>query len=211
MVYPANPIRRKGLTEGSLSLSEAYKKMFGYLGPEGSFTHEALLRFLQKSKNKHLKAVSFKTIKELVNAVSRKKIQLGIAPFKNSNTGLVKETNAYLSKNKKLKITHKITIPIKHCLVSNEKNLDKIKRIFSHPQAFSQCKQFLKKYLPKAVLMPTSSTSVAVKKISKTNKSIAAIGSQAASKIYNVPIVKFGINDKKKNKTLFVVIEAVTD
>ena len=187
--------------------------LFGYLGPCGSFTHQALLKFLKKTKNNHFKAIPFKTIKELISAVSRKKVQLGIVPFKNSNSGLVKETNTYLSKNKRIKTIHKIIIPIKHCLISKEKNLHQIQKVFSHPQAFKQCRQFLKKHLLNAILVPTESTSMAVKKVSKTNKKkkIAGIGSQIASKIYHVPIVKFGINDKKQNKTLFVVIKRFVD
>ena len=191
--------------------------MIGYLGPDGSFTHQALKSFLENPKNSG-KTYGFPifvpllTISQVIDSVSAGKIQAGIVPFENSIEGSVNEAfDELIKSSQKVNINYEIVIPIEHCLITQGKNLAEIKKVFAHSQALSQCRTYLKNSLPEAVLEPVSSNSLAVQMTSESkDSSLAAIGPAAASEIYNVPILKKGINDEKENYTRFVLISTET-
>lgn len=180
--------------------------MIGYLGPEGSFTHQALSRYLNKAgKNENI--CSFQTISQVIDSISSGKIQSGIVPIENSIEGSVGETLDQLSRaSQKVTINHEVIISIEHCLITRTKNLNDIKKVIAHSQALSQCQSYLKRFLPDAVLEPAASNSLAVKIVSEVNNELAAIGPKMAAEIYKVPVFETGINDEKENFTRFVLI-----
>ncbi|MBI3591404.1 MAG: prephenate dehydratase [Candidatus Melainabacteria bacterium] len=185
--------------------------MIGYLGPEGSFTHQALIAFLAKI-NSNSQVVSFTTITQIVDSVNSGKIKSGIAPIENSIEGGVGETlDVLIRTSQKITINHEVIIPIEHCLITKTKNLSEVKKVIAHTQALSQCQTYIKRFLPEAELEPVTSNSTGVKIVSEsTNGAVAAIGPEMASKIYNVPIYEKGINDEKENFTRFVIVGTET-
>lgn len=181
--------------------------MIGYLGPEGSFTHQALNLFIEKIKKHTVEIVPFQTISQIIDAVSTGKISSGIVPVENSIEGSVGETlDALIRASQKVTINYEVVIPIEHCLISKTNKLNDVKKVIAHMQALSQCQSYLKRFLPDAVLEPTTSNSLAVKLVSESNNGLAAIGPKMAAEIYKVPVVEVGINDEKDNFTRFVVI-----
>lgn len=185
--------------------------MIGYLGPEGSFTHQALNTYKAKADNKD-DIISYQTITQIIDAVNSGKIKNGICPIENSIEGGVGEVLDKLIKtSQKVTINQEITIPIEHCLITKTRNLNEVKKVIAHTQALSQCQSYLKRFLPDAVLEPTTSNSTGVKIVSESsNGNLAAIGPEMAAKIYNVPIYEKGINDEKDNFTRFVLIGTET-
>jgi len=103
-----------------------------------------------------------------------------------------------------LKICAQILLKISHNLLSNT-GLEDIKRVYSNPQVFGQCRQWLLKNLPKAELVPMASTTLAAEKASSERRS-AAIASRMAAKVYNLRIIKENIQDLAHNTTRFLVI-----
>lgn len=188
--------------------------MIGYLGPEGSFTHLAFFEYLKKYSDysRPFESKSFQTISQIVDEVNSGKIIKGIIPIENSIEGSVGETlDALIRSSQKITINHEIVIPIEHCLISKEKDLKSIKKVIAHNQALRQCQTFLKRMLPDAEQEQYTSNSFAVKTISESlNGKIAAIGSEVAAKVYNVPILEKGINDEKENFTRFIIIGTET-
>ena len=185
--------------------------MIGYLGPEGSFTHQALAKYLEKTINNN-QIISFQTISQLIDAVSSGKIEHCLVPIENSIEGSVGETlDGLIKTSQKVTINSEIIIPIEHCLITKKKNLTEVKKVLAHSQALSQCQTYLKRFLPDAELEPTTSNSIAVKKISESqNGNEAAIGPKMAAEIYKVPVLEAGINDEKENFTRFVLIGTET-
>lgn len=181
--------------------------MIGYLGPEGSFTHQALTEYLSRLKLKDTIS-SFATITQTIEAVNSGKIKSGIVPVENSIEGGVGETlDQLIRTSQKVTINHEIIIPIEHCLITKIKNLTEVKKVIAHTQALSQCSTYIKRFLPEAELMPVTSNSTGVKIVSEsTSGNTAAIGPAMAAKIYNVPVYEKGINDEKENFTRFVLI-----
>ena len=184
--------------------------MIGYLGPEGSFTHQALSYFLNKT-NRTENISSFQTISQVIDSVSSGKIQSGVVPVENSIEGSVGETlDQLIRTSQKVTINYEVIIPIEHCLITKTKNLNDVKKVIAHTQALSQCQSYLKRFLPDATLEPTTSNSLAVKIVSESNNGLAAIGPKMAAEIYKVPVFEAGINDEKENFTRFVLVGTET-
>ena len=169
------------------------------LGPEGSFAHLAALgRF-----GRGTPVASQVTIGAVFDAVEKGKADLGVVPLENSVEGPVRVTLERLIATP-LSIRAEIFMRVSHCLMARGPKA-KIRRVYSHPQALAQCRQWLAKNLPRAVPVETESTSAAVLK-ALGERQAAAIGSRLASEIHGVPIVAEGIEDHPANTTHFIVI-----
>jgi chorismate mutase/prephenate dehydratase len=169
------------------------------LGPEGSFAHLATLdRF-----GNGIRVAPQMTIGAVFDAVEKQKTDLGVVPVENSVEGPVRVTLERLIAST-LVIRSEIYLRISHCLMARSAK-GKIRRVYSHPQALAQCRQWLAKNLPRAVPVETESTSAAVLK-ALGDREAGAIGSRLASEIHRLPIVEEGIEDSPLNTTRFIVI-----
>jgi chorismate mutase/prephenate dehydratase len=187
------------------SIFKIYRGMFreikvAYLGPEGTFTHlAAMKKFGEKAKY-----IPVKTIDEVFREVEKKRVDYGVVPVENSIEGIVTHTlDVFLESD--LKIISEISLEIHHYLLSKENSIDKIKKIYSHPQAIAQCRNWIGENLPEAEIFETESTISAVKKVMK-EKNAAAIASEIASSMYNLNIIAERIEDFRENITRFLVI-----
>ena len=171
-----------------------------YFGPAGTFTHQAALTMFGE-KNVYFPC---RTIEHVFREVEKGRADYGVVPIENSNEGVVTYTiDTFLESD--LKITAEIFLEIHHYLLSREKSLKGIKKVYSHPQAFSQCQKWIEENLADVRLIETESTSRAAQKVKK-EKNASAIGSEIAGKIYNLNILAEKIEDFIKNVTRFLVI-----
>ncbi|WP_343188088.1 prephenate dehydratase domain-containing protein [Buchnera aphidicola (Ceratoglyphina bambusae)] len=196
---------------------KAQKKIFkknitekiAFLGPIGSYSYYAYKKYAKKHvyKSKKLKYDNFKKV---INSVENNESNLAILPLENINTGKILEIYKLLEKSN-LFIIKNIFLKIEHCLLSIKKiKINKIKFIYTHIQAFLQCKNFIEKFC-RAKIFFSKSTSEAIKKvIKKKNKNTVAIGSKKNKKLFNLKILKKNISNKKKNFTKFVVLNKIT-
>ena len=192
------------IMSGAKALQNSFS--IAYLGPAGSFTHEASLNKFGHS----LSFISQKDITSVFRSVESGECMYGIVPFENSIEGKVLETLDTLA-NADVQIYAESKLSIHHNLLTYH-NIDDIKKIYTHRQAKAQCRNWLAKYLPEAEWIETPSTSNAVEFISKNinNKEIAAIGSIIAGNTYNVPILKKNIEDCQNNYTRFITLSKTT-
>ncbi len=171
-----------------------------FLGPEGSYSHLAAVSQFGNS----VKLAPQGSIAEVFEAVERRQARMGIVPLENSLEGSVKVSLDRL-------ITTPLTIRaerfqrISHCLVSARKGLKQVEKIYSHPQAMAQCRQWLKMNLPDALLLEAASTAAAARQAA-LEKGSAAIASSLAASRYKLKIVAEEIEDYHLNTTRFVVI-----
>ena len=181
------------------------KKKIAYLGPPGTFTEEALDKFIKDINQ--IKKISYPTVVEVIKSVDRGEADEGLVPIENSIEGSVNITQDILTFESEAKIIGEVTIPVKHSLIAKKKiGLKKIKKVISHPHATAQCRKFLSTNLKGAEIIAANSTAEAVKILKKENYDIAAIGTKIAAKIYNLEIIEGDIEDNKDNKTRFVFI-----
>lgn len=193
-------IQRIFLTIFSESIAMEEDIKIGYLGSIGSFTHQAAIHQFGKA----LEQVSFETIPDVFDAVQKKWVNYGVVPIENSTEGVVNHTlDMFLEYD--LKIIAEILMDIKHHLISSESTLENIQVLFSHPQAFAQCRLWIKSNLPHCKLVEVPTTSEGVLRI-KNEKNAAAIGSHLSAQIHNMPIIRESIQDSSNNMTRFLVI-----
>jgi len=181
------------------------KKKIAYLGPPGTFTEEALDKFIKDISQ--VKKISFPTVADVIRSVDRGEADEGLVPMENSIEGSVNITQDILTFESEAKIIGEVTIPVKHSLIGKKKiKIDNIKKVISHPHATAQCRKFLSTNLKGAEVIAANSTAEAVKILKEENDDIAAIGTKTAAKIYDLEIIENDIEDNKDNKTRFVFI-----
>lgn len=172
-----------------------------YLGPEGSFTHQAAeSRFGAMSEY-----LSMGSISSVFKAVESKRAKYAVVPIENNIDGTVGETLDLLGASD-LKIVAELFMPIHHTFASQNEKLSDIKKIYSKDKAFGQCRNFLSEHgLENVELIPVESTAKAAK-IAAREPGSAAICSHIAAKLYNLPILFENIEDIHNNKTRFIVL-----
>lgn len=179
-----------------------------YLGPQGTYTEAATISYrdwLKQQGQDDLILSPYNNIYQALEAVKQQKSQLAVVPVENSIQGSVAVTLDSCWELDDLQIQQALTLPIVHSLLSHNDNIDKIKKVYSHPQALGQCQRWLSKYLPQVELIPTNSTTEALKYLEKELTS-GAIASSRAAEIYNIPVLADQINDYPDNCTRFWVI-----
>ncbi len=172
-----------------------------YLGPEGSFTHQAAeSRFGAMSAY-----LPIGSIKGVFREVFNGKAKFGVIPIENSSNGIVSDTITCLN-NYDVKIIAEVMVDIHHSLATTCDNVKQIKKIYSKDIAFEQCHHFLADLgLDECELIPVESTAKAAKLAIKEPDS-AAICSHVGAKMYNLPILFENIEDEGNNRTRFLII-----
>lgn len=186
------------------TVKQVNKMKIGYLGPKGTFSHEALLKY---SKDLDYHAVDYSSIPELLLAVQAGELDEAIAPIENSIEGAVNATLDFMASEAELRIKSELVIPVQeNLLIRKGAGLDEISAILSHPQPLGQCRSFLTDRFPGIRIVSTYSTAGAAEEVSKGDGRSAAIGSSAAAESYGLEIAFRNIQDSDKNFTRFVAV-----
>lgn len=185
------------IMSGSLALEKPIK--IAYLGPPATFTHIAALKKFGSS----VKYAPVNSITEVFAEVEHGRSDYGVVPIENSIEGAVNHTLDMFMESD-LKICSEISLEISHNLLANCK-INQIKRAYSNPQVFGQCRMWLEANLPKAELIEVSSTTKAAE-IAVKEKYSAAIASSLAAECYGLNILARSIEDSSHNVTRFLVI-----
>jgi chorismate mutase/prephenate dehydratase len=185
------------LMSGSFALERPLR--IGYLGPGGSFSHTAsMLKFGQ--------SVEYEPLADIISIfdeVSKGHCDLGLAPIENTTGGGVIETlDALIDSD--VKICAEVLMAIHHSLLANCP-LDQIEKIYSKPEIFAQCRNWLSATFKEAQTVPVASSAKAAQLVADEPKA-AAIGSAIAAELYGLRIVCENIEDNTNNITRFLVI-----
>ncbi|WP_017315328.1 prephenate dehydratase [Mastigocladopsis repens] len=179
-----------------------------HLGPPGTYAEQAALLYLNwLTKSTGVEAIlcPYPSIAQTLRAVDKSQVHLAVVPVENSIEGSVTMTLDTLWQLDSLQIQLALIIPIAHTLISCAQSLEDIKIVYSHPQALAQCQVWLERFLPNVQLIPTNSTTEALVQLEQ-DLTVAAISSQRAAQLYNLPMIASGINDYPENCTRFWVI-----
>lgn len=183
----------------SSSLSMGNPLRIAYLGPEASFTHIAGI----KRFGSQVEYIACNSIAEVFLEVERDNADYGVVPIENSIEGAVSHTlDMFIDSD--LKICNQIILDVSHNLLANCPK-DKIKRIYSNPQVFGQCRLWLEKNLAGVEKIEVSSTTRAAQ-IAAKEKNSACIASLLAAKVYKLGVIASDIEDSPHNITRFMVI-----
>ncbi len=171
-----------------------------YLGPHGTFSEAAVFqRFGQATAG-----VPADTIDGVFAAVERGAAQYGMVPVENSTEGAVGRTLDLLL-NSNLRICGEVMLQVHQCLLSNENDLSLIRKVYSHPQSFGQCQEWLHSHLPQAERITASSNADAARLAAEESFAAAIAGERAAGH-YHLKVLAQNIEDDARNTTRFLVI-----
>ncbi len=173
-----------------------------FLGEIGTFSHKACTQYF----GTQVTAVPMPSFKTIFEAVNEGNVDFGVVPLENSLTGSIHE-NYDLLLEYDLKIIGEITLRIMHHLIAHaDTKTEAIKRVFSHPQVFQQCRQFLDRH-DGWELVSAKDTAWAVRHIrEKGDVTDAAIAGKGAADIHQMEVIEEGIETNPRNFTRFVVI-----
>lgn len=171
-----------------------------FLGPEATFSHLATLKKFGGST----RFGPLLSIHEVFAEVEKGNYDYGVVPIENSTEGVVNDTLDHFVETS-LKICGEIFLEVSHDLVSKSGQSQDIEVIYSHPQAYGQCRRWLAAHLPEVPNIEVASTGVAAQKAAK-NPNAAAIASAAAASLYDLRVVERRIEDHPGNVTHFFVI-----
>jgi chorismate mutase/prephenate dehydratase len=170
-----------------------------YLGPEATFTHQAAIRRFGSS----LRYAAQKTIGDVFTEVSKQRADYGVVPVENSTEGVVTHTlDMFVDSD--LKIVSQVLLKIQQCLMSNAP-LNKIKRLYVHPQSLAQCRGWLAKHLPRVEIVEASSNARSAE-LAAQHKCSASLGGALAAEKYGLKILAQDIQDNSVNVTRFIVL-----
>jgi prephenate dehydratase len=175
----------------------------GYLGPEGTFTHEALTASGERPDDE---LVALPTIYDTVMAVHELTVDRALVPIENSLEGSVNATlDALAVETEDVCIVGELVHPVRHCLIARTPMaLDDVRTVVSIPQATAQCGRFIRTCLPNATVLPANSTADAVRIVSESDGGMAALGNRLAAEIYGCEILHAEVEDLGGNETRFV-------
>jgi len=184
----------------SACLAQQEPLKIAYLGPEGTFTQQAVHHHFGHS----VLAMGHATIENVFEQVQGGEADFGVVPIENSTQGVVSHT-LDLFIDSALHICGEVELRIHHNLLTHASGLSSIDRVYAHQQSLSQCRQWLQKNLPRAELIAVSSNAEAARRV-RSAPEAAAIASLTAAEIYGIPVLFSRIEDVHDNTTRFLVI-----
>ncbi len=184
----------------SACLAQQEPMRIAYLGPEGTFTQQAVYRQFGHSVN----GLAQPSIEEVFMQVQAGEADFGVVPVENSTQGIVSHTlDMFLHSD--LKIAAEVEMRIHQHLLTRARRLDDIERVYSHPQSLAQCKHWLAANLPRAETVPVSSNAEAARRV-RHAPDAAAIAGRHAAEVYGLPVLFANIEDHVDNTTRFLVL-----
>jgi prephenate dehydratase len=175
-----------------------------YLGPQGTFTEDALR---EATGGREVEPVAAPSVYAAIVSVQSGEADRALVPFENSIEGAVSATLDTLAFDADgVTLVGEYDLPIRHCLIARAQiPLDRIEAVLSHPQASAQCAHFIREQLPDAMVRPASSTADAVRQVSEEKKRPwAALGAASAAELYGCTVLEDGVEDSPDNVTRFV-------
>ncbi len=184
----------------SASLALEKPLQVAYLGPRGTFTHLAARKHFGYSAQ--LQAAG--SIREIFDLVERNKYAYGIVPVENTTEGIVSHTLDMFIRSQVV-INGEILLQITHDLLNLSGRGADIAKIYSHPQAIGQCRNYLGEHYPGVPVIAVSSTAQAAAMAAEEAEA-AAIANEYAASLYHLHTVDDSIQDESHNLTRFLII-----
>ena len=180
-------------------MNTAANTTIAYFGLPSSFTHQAAIQQF----GEECTFCSCETIPDVFTAVTQEEAEYGVVPIENSNEGAVTHTLDMFI-DSPVHIYAEVFLDIHQNLLSRH-ILGDIRKVYSHPVAFGQCRNWLTEHLPGVELVDVSSTTRAAE-IAATEQNAAAVAGTLAAGMYGLNIIGEAIEDYEQNTTRFLVI-----
>jgi chorismate mutase/prephenate dehydratase len=184
----------------SACLAQQEPLKIAYLGPEGTFTQQAVHKHFGHS----VRALPLTSVEEVFHEVEAGTADFGVVPIENSSEGTVNSTlDMFLISP--LGICGEVELRVHHNLMGQMASLDRVQRVCAHLQALAQCRGWLAENLPSVERVPVASNAEGARR-ARDEDGTAAIAPMAAAELYGLNVLVPEIEDRHDNTTRFLVI-----
>ena len=184
----------------SACLAQQEPLKIGYLGPEGTFSQQAVHKHFGHSA----KGLPMASIEEVFDEVAAGHADFGVVPVENSGQGTIQSTlDLFLTSP--LMICGEVELRVHQYLLSRTGHIEDVERVYSHGLSLAQCKGWLRQHLPDAEKHPVASNGEAARRARNADDA-AAIAGENAAHVYGLKVVAGPIEDRADNTTRFLVI-----
>jgi prephenate dehydratase len=190
----------KTIIDESKRLQQEDRQLVAFQGEHGAYGEVAARKLLPGGA--YIPCLEFI---DVFRGVEEGYLDLGVVPVENSLEGAVTQVNELLTTTS-LKVIGEAKVAVNHCLLATDvTDYREIRQVYSHPQALAQCREFLMRN--KLEPRPYYDTAGAAKMLARENpKAAAAIASALSAELYNLEIIKEGIEDGPSNSTRFLLL-----
>ena len=184
----------------SACLAQQEPLKVGYLGPEGTFSQQAVRKHFGHSAL----GLPLASVEEVFDEVASGAADFGVVPVENSGQGTIQSTlDMFLTSP--LMICGEVELRVHQYLMSRTGRIEDIERIYSHGLSLAQCKNWLRQHLPLAERLPVSSNAEGARRARNADDA-AAIAGESAGQVYGLKVVAGPIEDRSDNTTRFLVL-----
>lgn len=184
----------------SACLAQQEPLKIGFLGPEGTFSQQAVLKHFGHSAH----GLPLASIEEVFQEVEAGNADFGVVPVENSGQGTIQSTlDMFLTSP--LKICGEVELRVHQYLLSRSGRIEDVERVYSHPMSLSQCQSWLRQNLPRAERQAVSSNAEAARRARNADDAAAIAGASAAH-VYGLKAIAGPIEDRPDNTTRFLVV-----
>ncbi|XKM13285.1 bifunctional chorismate mutase/prephenate dehydratase [Orbaceae bacterium ac157xtp] len=205
LIIEDSVLLQQNILQEKLNQKDSTFAKIAFLGPKGSYSHSATRQFGARHFDK-IEELSCNNFKSIFEQVENGTVDYAVLPIENTSSGSINEVYDLLQKTN-LHIIGELSLPIDHCILANSgTTLDQIDTVYSHPQPFQQCTNFLDKY-PNWKIVYCDSTSSAMEIVANLKQSnIAAIGNKDGGELYNLHVLEHNFANQNENITRFIVL-----
>ncbi len=169
-------------------------------GAKGAFSHEAASRLFNGAEPQFVA-----TWEDVIEAVRNGTADYGLLPVENSSTGSVHEAYDLIMENR-CHIAAAVDVPVRQCLLGVKgASVAEIRTVVSHPQALSQCREFIRRHGFAEQSYGNTATAAALV-AERRDATFAAIGSAQAARAFGLEVLQDNIQTFDGNTTRFVAI-----
>ena len=184
----------------SACLAQQEPLKVGFLGPEGTFSQQAVYKHFGHSA----KGLPLASVEEVFAEVAEGGADFGVVPVENSGHGTIQSTlDLFLTSP--LKICGEVELRVRQYLMSRSGRLEDVERVYSHAMTLAQCRNWLRQNLPSAEKHAVASNAEAARRARNADDA-AAIAGENAAHAYGLKLVAGPIEDFSDNTTRFLVI-----
>lgn len=205
LIIEDSVLTQQALLQHQLNQTAQHSARIAFLGPKGSYSHLAARQYAARHFEQLIECGCQK-FQDIFTQVETGQADYAVLPIENTSSGSINDVYDLLQ-HTSLSIVGEITNPIDHCvLVAAETDLSKIKTVYSHPQPFQQCSQFINRF-PHWKIEYCESSAAAMEKVAQLNSpEAAALGSEAGGALYNLQVLEHNLANQQQNITRFIVL-----
>lgn len=198
-------LTQQALLQQQLNQTGSKSARIAFLGPKGSYSHLAARKYAARHFETVIESGCLK-FHEIIQQVETGQADYAVMPIENTSSGSINDVYDLLQ-HTSLSIVGEMTVPIDHCvLVSASTDLQQVGTVYSHPQPFQQCSQFINRF-PHWKIEYTESTAAAMEKVAALNSpQVAALGSEAGGALYGLQVLERNLANQQQNITRFIIL-----